>query len=112
MNVYDTANKLAEEIKESLEFQNFKRAKEEIEKAPELKGLLEEFEKIRYEIQIAAMQGKEPIDEKTEQMQKKYTQLIEKENMREYFDSEFKFNVLLGDVNKIISEAVRELLEK
>ena len=37
MNIYDTANKLASEIKQSEEYQNFKMAKEVINLNKELK---------------------------------------------------------------------------
>ena len=39
-----------------------------------------------------------------------YKELIEIPEIQKYFDAEFKFNVLLGDVNKIISEAVRDIV--
>ena len=48
---------------------------------------------------------------KVGEMQEVYTDLLSKENVKEYFDAEFKFNVLLADVNKIIGEAVRDVLE-
>ena len=37
MNVYDTANKLAQEIKESQEYKEYKSMKDEIMTNPELK---------------------------------------------------------------------------
>ena len=64
MNVYDTANKLASEIKTSEEYKKFKKAKQELESNNELKTKIDEFEKMRYEIQVLAMQGKEVEEEK------------------------------------------------
>ena len=37
MNVYDTANRLSQEIKESEEYVNYKKAKEYIDLKPDLK---------------------------------------------------------------------------
>ena len=62
MQVYDTANRLAQEIKDSEEFINYKMAKQTINLNEELKKKINEFEMARYEEQMSTMQtGK--IDE-------------------------------------------------
>ena len=92
MNVYDTVNRLATEIRESEEYLNFKKAKEKVSNNPNYKDKISEFEKLRYEEQINTIQsGKIP-------------------EIKEYFDTEFKFNVLIGDVNKIISESIKDVI--
>lgn len=111
MNVYDTANRLAYEIKNSQEYITYKKLKEEVKNNPELKQKLEEFEKERYEIQIAAVTKGTRDSDKEANMQKLYMQLIENDIMKKYFDAELKFNVTLGDVNKIISEAVEDVIK-
>ena len=44
MNVYDTANRLAKELRESKEYTEYKRIKEELDKSPEIKEKIREFE--------------------------------------------------------------------
>ncbi len=110
MNVYDTANKLATELRASEEFVKYRDAKKEIEANPELKKKIEDFEKLRYDIQVLAMQGKEVEEEKNKKLQEMYTILIENKQIKEYFDLEVKFNVMLADVNKMIAEAVKDVL--
>ena len=39
-----------------------------------------------------------------------YTILIGHNEIKEYFDLEVKFNVMLADVNKIIAESVKDVL--
>ena len=110
MNIYDTANKLAYEIKNSDEYKNYKKLKEQIKNTPELKEKLANFEKERYEVQVAAIsEGKKDM-EKVANMQKLYTELIANDTMKQYFEVELKFNIMLGDVNKIISEAVEDVI--
>ena len=111
MNIYDTANKLAHELKTSKEYLDFKKAKEELNQNPELKTKLEEFEKIRYEIQVFSLKGEKQDKEKVENMQKLYLELIKDEKVKNYFEVELKFNVVLADVNKIIGEAVQDVLK-
>ena len=56
MNIYDTANRLASEIKQSEEYVNYKMAKEALNLNSELKKKIGEFEMARYEAQITQMQ--------------------------------------------------------
>ena len=110
MNVYDTVNKLAQEIKESEEFVNYKKYKELVKSNSEVNEMINKFQALRYEIQISAMQGLEPNKDKEKELQDIYTELLSKENVKEYFEAEFKFNILLADVNKIIGDSVKEVL--
>lgn len=110
MNVYDTANRLAGEIKTSEEYTKFKQAKQKIASNNDLKLKIDEFEKMRYEVQVLAMQGKEVEEEKNKKLQEMYTILIQNKEIKEYFNLEVKFNIMIADVNKIIAEAVQDVL--
>ena len=111
MNVYDTVNKLAQEIKDSEEFKDYKKYKEIVKQNQEASEMINKFQALRYEIQISAMQGLEVNKDKEKELQDLYTELLSKENIKEYFEAEFKFNILLADVNKIIGDSVKEVLE-
>ena len=110
MNVYDTANKLAGEIKSSEEYKKYKAAKKGLDYNAELKNKVEDFEILRYEVQLLAMQGKEVEEDKNKKLQEMYTILIQNKEIKEYFDLEVKFNVMIADVNKIIAESVQDVL--
>lgn len=110
MNVYDTANKLAYEMKNSDEYKKYKEAKDKVMQNPEMKAKIEEFEKIRYDAQVLAIQKGENNPEKVSKLQELYTILVENKDIKEYFDLEVKFNVMVADVNKIIAEAIKEVL--
>ena len=111
MNVYDTANRLASELKNSEEYINYKMAKETIKLKPELQEKIKDFEKARYDAQMSAIQTGKDDDEKVKKMQELYINLIAIDEVKKYFDAEIKFNVILADVNKIIGEAVKDVLE-
>ena len=110
MNVYDTANKLAQEIRSSEEYKEFKNAKEKINSNPEMKKKIEDFEKLRYDVQVLAIEGKQADEEKNKKLQEMYTILLQEKEIKEYFDLEIKFNVMIADVNKIIAESVQDVL--
>ena len=111
MNVYDTANQLAQEIKQSEEYITYKTAKEAINLNYELKQKIDEFEKARYEAQIVALQTGKDDTEKMKKVQALYGELIQNQEASRYFDAEMKFNLLITDVNRIIGEAIQSLLK-
>lgn len=111
MNVYDTANKLAQELKTSEEYTNYKKIKEELDQNPQVKARIREFEEKRYEVQLEALKGEEQEKAKLEEMQKIYVELMQDDLAKRYFEIELKFNVLFADVNKIIGEAVQDVIK-
>ena len=110
MNVYDEVNNLAKALKESKEYLEYKEIKTELEKMPELKKQIDEFEKIRYEEQLLAMQGESQSEEKMKKLQELYEILVKNPKVKDYFDKEVRFNVLIADVNKIIGESIKDVL--
>ena len=71
MIIYDTANRLAQEIKQSEEYINYNMAK----------------------------------------VQDLYVALYENSDAVKFFEAETKFNLILADVNKIIGDAVMDVLK-
>ena len=110
MNVYDTANNLANEIKKSEEYVNYKMAKEALNLNTNLKEQIKEFEQMRYEVQIEMMQTGKNDEEKYKKMQDKYAELIENSEAKRFFETETQFNILIADVNKIIGEAIKDVM--
>ena len=88
MNIYDEASKLAGKIRESKEYKEYKKLKENIESNPIKKAQVEEFEHLRYKIQVMAMQGNSDASESKQILQEKYAELLKDEEIKKYFDSE------------------------
>lgn len=108
---YDTANRLAEEIKTSEEYMNFKMAKQAISLNTELKKKIDQFEIKRYEAQILEMQSGKADEGKMKEIQDLYSELIQDENAKRYFDAEMRFNLVIADINKIIGDSIKELMQ-
>lgn len=109
-NVYVTANKLAYEIKQSEEYKDYKTARQKINKNPELKSKIDEFEKVRYDAQVLSIKGGKDDQEKIKKLQELYDIIVKNTEIKEYFDLEVKFNVMIADVNKIIAESIKDVL--
>lgn len=110
MNVYDTANKLAYEIQESEEYKLYKKLKNELMSDINSKNKIVEFEKLRYDVQLMQYTGEEKNEEMSKKLEEMYRTLVQDSKIKEYFDLEIKFNVMIADVNKIIAEAIRDVL--
>ena len=110
MTVYDTTHELARQIKNSREYIEYKEIKDLINSKPELKKKVDEFEKLRYNTQVLTMQGEKDNTEKMKRLQEMYSILVADSDIKKYFDMEVRFNVMLADINKIIGEAVKEVL--
>lgn len=114
MEIYDTANRLAEEIRNSEQFKMLKKSKEELFNNPEKKKLIEEFEELKREVQIMEVkrENNQEIDEEDKKVKlaKLYNVLIENKDIKDYFDYEIAFNKMMFDVNKIIGDSFKEIL--
>ena len=110
MNVYDTANELATEIRQSEEYTNYKMAKQALNLNSKLKEKMQKFEKIRYEVQLELMQTGKNNEEKYKEMQDIYAELVQDGEAKKFFEAETKFNILVADVNKIIGEAISDVI--
>ena len=111
MNIYDTANRLAQEIKQSEEYMNYKMAKQTLNLNTTLKEKMAQFEQKRYETQIVMMQTGKQDEDKMKEVQDLYAELLEIDEAKKFFEAETKFNIVIADINKIIGEAVRDVIQ-
>ena len=111
MTVYDTANDLARQIKDSREYIEYKQEKDIIFANPDLKKKVEEFDTLRYEVQKLTIQGEKKDQEEMVKLEELYTILLQNKEIKKYFDTQVRFNVMLADVNKIIGDAVKDVLQ-
>ena len=56
------------------------------------------------------MQGNSSNTEEKRMLQEKYAELLKDEEIKKYFDAEMQFNVMIADINKIIAEAIKDVL--
>ena len=112
MNVYDKCQAMTNAIKNSREYVEFKEIKEIVMAEPGLKDKIDEFEKIRYEEQLLAIQGEEQNIAKMQKLEELYNILVNDPKVKDYFDKEVRFNLMIADVNKMIGESIKDVLEE
>ena len=111
MNIYDTANKLAQEIRQSEEYYNYKMAKQSLNLNTELKIKMQDFQKMRYEIQMEVMKTGKRNEDAEKKLQEIYAELIENNEAQKYLETETKFNIIVADINKIIGDAIKDVIQ-
>ena len=110
MKIYDTANKLAAELKQTDEYKAYKNSKQQIESNAEVKSKIDEFDKLRVEAQKAMLKGEANANELSVKLQNLYTELYQNEIAKNYLEAEMRFSVMVTDINKIISEAIKDVI--
>ncbi len=106
MNIYDQIHALADALKNSDEFKNYKEAKEKLEADPKAKEMFLDFRKVQFEMQKDQMEGKQVEEGKTEKLKNMYEILNLNITVREYLAAEYQFGKIMADISKILGEAV------
>ncbi len=110
MNVYDSANELARALRESREFQALKTAKEVLAKDPDAMKMADDFMALNVEVNMAKYQGKEPDKEKAEKADKLLGILQLNKEAVDYLQAVMRFELLMSDINKAISDVVKQVM--
>lgn len=111
MNPYDKVHELVRAIKESDEVKNYTTIKEELYADDKNKEMIKNFRDMQTEVQSLLMQGKETDEQKMEKLQNLYQILVANPKIKEFFDKEVQFDVMLSDIYKIIGEGLKDILE-
>lgn len=111
MNIYDTINNLGTSLKQTEEYKEYISLKEDIKKDDKLYQMLKDFKEKQANYQLNYMNGVKMDDEQTKSMENLYSIIIQNESARKLLESEMKINVILADINKVIGEAIKEIIE-
>lgn len=111
MNPYDKVHELVRAIKESNEVKSYLALKEELYSDIKNKEMIKDFREKQVEVQTLLMQGKEADGEKMEKLQSLYQILASNARIKEFFDKEVQFDVMLSDIYKIIGEGLKDIID-
>lgn len=105
MYVYDRANELAKDIRDSEEFKAYKALKDQVYADETTKNLIKQYRSLQLEAQAAIMAGKEPGEELMDKTKKLGEVLAFNKIVTEFFAAEYKFQTVISDIYKIIADA-------
>ncbi len=104
MTVYDIANNLAKELKESEEYEKYLEKREKVLSNEKTKKMLLDFQQEQMKLQAKKMSGEDLSEEETEKLEE-LRELIElNSDIKEYLQAEYRVNILLNDIQKIVFE--------
>jgi len=102
---YSAAHALAAAIKQSDEYKDYHRYKEEAMADETTAALIREYRKLQMALQIAAMGGQAPREADTQRFQGISTLLFTKPEVSQFLLSEMRLQQSMSDVFKIITDA-------
>ena len=102
--VYDKARELARDISQSPEYTEYKKLREAAMANETTKGLIQQYHQLQLRAQAAQLGGQK--EELMTQLQKLGEILMLNQDASAYLMAEFRLNQMLGDVYKILAEAI------
>lgn len=109
-NIYDTANQLERELRESEQFQDLKASFDRLKENQEAYSLFKEFQGLQQALQQKMMAGQEMTEEEAQQAQE-LSKNSARSNRFELMQKEQAFSLVANDLNRIIMGPVRDLYE-
>lgn len=103
-NVYDTANRLAQELKETEEYREYHRLREIAYDDSTNKALLDELKRLQFKMQAKAASGEKPEDEDMQKLMRISSLLQMNADASAYIVAEFRFQKLIADIYKILGD--------
>lgn len=109
MNIYDKAHDLSRTLKGTAEYVALLSAQEKLKAEPAAFKMFLDYRRKEIVYQGAVMSGQQPPDEDLKTLEQ-LSQIISLNTVvRDYIQAEARFGVVFGDIQRILSEAVKEL---
>ena len=108
---YDKVHELVRALKDSEEYRSYLSLKAELKNDAKAYEMLKDFKKKQEEHQLNYINGKEMSEDQLKQMQNLYSLIIQNETSRKLLETEMRLNVMLADMNKIVGEGLKEIVE-
>ncbi|HMA58942.1 MAG TPA: YlbF family regulator [Halanaerobiales bacterium] len=108
MSVIEKAKELGQELVESEEYKELKRKEKALYDDEDATSLLEEYENINKQLQMARANGQEVNDQQQKKMQSLQMKMEQNPSIKSYIESQKKFNEVMNSVNKIINGYITE----
>ena len=105
VNVIDTANILASQLKQTNEYKQYVALKQTAYEDSTNRTLLDEFKRLQFRMQAQAASGKQPDGEDMQKLMRISSLLQLNSDAQAYMLAELRFQRLIADIYKIIGDA-------
>ncbi len=111
MNFHDKIHELVKSFKETNEYKEFIGLKQSILKDQKKYVMLKDFKDKQKTHQIEYMNTGKINEDSQKELQNLYSILIQTEEIRRLLECEMKLDILLADMQKIVGEGIKEMIE-
>ena len=111
MNFYDKVHELVRSFKDTEEYKKYTELKNEIKKEDKEAKMLKDFKEKQTKMQMAYIESGKTDDNMQKELENIYSLLIQSERVRSFLEAEIRLNVLLADMQKIIGEGIKDIVE-
>ena len=102
---YDSAHRLAADIRQSEEYQTYHRLKDDVMADETVAALIREYKKLQISLQMAAMSGQQPDSDDMQRFSGISALLFGKPEVSQYLLAEMRLQQAMADIFKILTDA-------
>ena len=102
---YDSAHRLASDIRQSEEYQTYHRLKDDVMADETVAALIREYKKLQLALQMAAMSGQQPDSDDMQRFSGISALLFGKPEVSQYLLAEMRLQQAMADIFKILTDA-------
>ena len=102
---YDSAHRLAADIRQSEEYQTYHRLKDDVMADETVAALIREYKKLQLSLQLAAMSGQQPDSDDMQRFSGISALLFGKPEVSQYLLAEMRLQQAMADIFKILTDA-------
>lgn len=102
---YDSAHRLAADIRQSEEYQTYHRLKDDVMADETVAALIREYKKLQLSLQMAAMSGQQPDTDDMQRFSGISALLFGKPEVSQYLLAEMRLQQAMADIFKILTDA-------
>lgn len=111
MNFYDKIHELVKSFKETEEYKEYMRLKEVILKEETTYNMLKDFKDKQKSHQMEYINTGKMNEDSQKELQNLYSIVIQNENSRKLLECEMRLDILLADMQKIMAEGIKDIIE-
>lgn len=111
MNFYDKIHALVKDLKDTPEYVNYMTIKEKVKADEVLSEKIKRFKERQRQEQMKYINGSQMDEVTKSELQQEYSLIIQSPLAVEFFQSEIKLDVLLADMQKILGEGLKDVVE-
>jgi len=102
MAVYDLANRLARQIKDSEEYTAYKEIRQQITDDSKTREMLLDYQREQIKIQAKQLSGQEVTEEEKGKFSNLRNIIELNKNIKRYLDAEYRVSTMLSDIQQIL----------